>query len=111
MTTDRAAGDDVWVQILILIRLVPDVVSEAVAACEDPPQVLALLQDDLAAVEAMNAARVAPWPFGPIATLLRRVRDCTAPTPGLDRRLEEFECMFRLLRDLDAHHRLPPLAA
>jgi hypothetical protein len=106
-----ARDDDPWVQILLLLRLVPDLVSEAVADAEDPEAVLAELQDDIDATLSMADDPVAPRPFGVVAALLRRVRDCTAPPPGLDRRLEGFECMFRLLRDLDAHHRLPPLAA
>jgi hypothetical protein len=104
------ARDDVWVQIVILIRLVPDLVAEAVAACEDPEDVLAEMQPDLDAINAMADDPGAPWPFGPFAHLLRVIRDRTDAPPGLLARLQAFEDAFWLLRDVAAHERLPGLA-
>jgi hypothetical protein len=104
------APADVWREVLVLLAVAPDIVSEAVANAEDPEAVLAQLQDDIDATLSMADDPGAPRPFGVVAALLRRVRDLTDPPLGLAARLERFENCFRMLRDLDAHHRLPALA-
>jgi hypothetical protein len=106
------APADVWREVLVLLALVPGLVAEALADCDETEQeeVLEAMMLDCTATLTMVDDPAAPLPFGPISNMLRRLGEGVDPPSGLAVRLRRFEDCLRLLRDLDAHHRLPALA-
>jgi hypothetical protein len=105
--------DDVWREVLVLLAVTPELVAEALGACDDEAEqeeVLEAVLLDCTATLTMVDDPAAPLPFGPISNMLRRLGEGVDPLSGLAGRLRRFEDCLRLLRDLDAHHRLPALA-